>query len=632
MLLDGRRTQIIRNTYQAGRLAIQTRYKHLRPHNGLGLECIREPAKEEKSDKPMLKRKVFFMYKRLLTSRKPLLATVCVLSVVSVAVESIGLVLIYPLLDSMIGVENDQGRVWQLMRDVAGLMPGTSTIEGLLYLFVGLFFIKAIVLTLTTAFREILVGRLRQDWSAAALHRYLYGPYAHILSEPRGKIIQNISNEPLRAASAVALIITVLTRALMIIALVATLLLLNWQATMVIMALVLILALAIKYALLRPMHRWGRKKLAANQAITTLTTEAIVAANVVKLLGIQSGFLTRLVQQVKKFIRAKTLISAVADIPVNFGEFLVVVVVTAAFLIAANVYGVTFQEAAPLIGSYAIISFKLSTLVSRLLGQWLKIGAYEPTIKLIHDLAVKELPQRISTEGIELEKITSDIEFRGVDFSYVHGTKVLNDLTLIIPNGKIVGIVGPSGAGKTTLGYLLTRLYERDNGSILINGRDIRDYSVASLRRRIGYVEQDPIMFSGTLEENIRLGASEIGHEKVLEAAKAAGAHDFINALAQGYQTMLGDSGLTLSGGERQRIAIARAIARKPDLFIIDEGTSALDKMAEAKIRKLIAMLARKTTVIVIAHRISTLESADVIYEMQHGGKVIERTLEEVSA
>ena len=262
----------------------------------------------------------------------------------------------------------------------------------------------------------------------------------------------------------------------------------------------------------------------------------------------------------------------------------------------------------------------------------LRIASLWPSLALVDGLISNAPDARDHESGERLTAIKGDIELRNVSFAHKNSNVLFDKLSLTIPRGRMVGIVGKSGVGKSTLVHLLGRLFEPTGGSIVINGRDYRDYSLASLRQRMGYVEQDPVIFHDTVYENIRFGKPDASREEIMEAAKAANAHQFIATLPGGYDTLVGDRGAKLSGGERQRIAIARAIVRKPDVFVFDEATSALDRGSEELIQNAIERLATNATVIVIAHRVTTLKRADLIYELLPGGEAIERTYKEIAA
>jgi ATP-binding cassette, subfamily C, bacteriocin exporter len=222
------------------------------------------------------------------------------------------------------------------------------------------------------------------------------------------------------------------------------------------------------------------------------------------------------------------------------------------------------------------------------------------------------------------QRIGEAIELRGVSFRYGCRQHVLDRLNLTIPAGATVAIVGESGCGKSTLLKLLMRFYDPTDGQVLIDGVDLRDFDLESLRRQIGIVSQDPFIFNGTLRENIALGEPDAELTDIIEAARAAGLNDFINRLPERFETMLGERGANLSGGERQRLAIARALLRKPALLIFDEATSHLDTTTERAIQESLRGVFADRSVLLVAHRLSTIRDADLIYVM-HQGQIVEQ-------
>ncbi len=236
-----------------------------------------------------------------------------------------------------------------------------------------------------------------------------------------------------------------------------------------------------------------------------------------------------------------------------------------------------------------------------------------------------EQPEIADKPGaVELTNVKGRIAFENVSFSYNDHTRVLKDLSLTIEAGKTLALVGPSGGGKTTLCHLIPRFYETDSGRITIDGHDIRDVTLLSLRRNIGIVSQDVFLFAGTVRENIRYGRIDATDEEIIEAAKKAEIHDAIMEMEHGYDTQVGERGVRLSGGQKQRIAIARIFLKNPPILILDEATSALDTVTEARIQQSFEELARGRTTIVIAHRLSTVKNADEIIVIDEDG-VVER-------
>ena len=238
-------------------------------------------------------------------------------------------------------------------------------------------------------------------------------------------------------------------------------------------------------------------------------------------------------------------------------------------------------------------------------------------------------PQQREKPGAKDLKVTeARIEFRGVSFAYASGDLVLRGVDLLADGGKTTALVGPSGAGKSTIINLIPRFYDPSEGCILIDGQDITDVTKMSLRQHIAYVSQQPYLFEGTIRDNIRYGRPEATDAEVEEAARLAFAHDFILAQPFGYETPVGENGVTLSGGQRQRLSIARALVRNAPILLLDEATSALDNESEAAVQKALETAMSGRTVIVIAHRLSTVVNADKIIVMHEGRAVEEGTHE----
>lgn len=227
-------------------------------------------------------------------------------------------------------------------------------------------------------------------------------------------------------------------------------------------------------------------------------------------------------------------------------------------------------------------------------------------------------------EVIEMPPIAGSVELRQVNFSYDQKTAVLHDVNLLIEPGQTVALVGPTGAGKTSIANLVARFYDVTSGAVLIDGIDVRDVSQGSLRSQMGLVPQDPFLFSGSIAENIGFGRPEASPEEIECAARLSNAHDFITALPDGYQTEILEGGVNLSMGQRQLICIARAALADPRVLILDEATASVDTVTEVLIQDAIERLFRERTALVIAHRLSTIRHADLICVVQ-GGRIVER-------
>jgi ATP-binding cassette subfamily B protein len=285
------------------------------------------------------------------------------------------------------------------------------------------------------------------------------------------------------------------------------------------------------------------------------------------------------------------------------------------------------------VGTYSTLVF----LIQRLLWPLTRLGetfdqyqrAMASTTRVMNLL---DTPIAIRTGNISLPQVKGELEFENVNFAYNGRNSVIENLSLHIPAGKTIAIVGSTGSGKSTLVKLLLRLYEVQSGTISLDGVDIRELDFKNLRSHIGLVSQDVFLFHGTVGENISYGTITANDNEIIAAAKIAEAHEFIKELPQGYETIVGERGQKLSGGQRQRIAIARAVLKNPPILILDEATSAVDNETEAAIQRSLEKITANRTTIAIAHRLSTVRNADRIYVMEYGKLVEQGTHEQLLA
>lgn len=248
------------------------------------------------------------------------------------------------------------------------------------------------------------------------------------------------------------------------------------------------------------------------------------------------------------------------------------------------------------------------------------LGSAERVLSIVQaESEIEEAP-----DAQELDRAQGSVAFRNVSFKYVDDIPVIKDISFELRPGETLALVGATGVGKTTIANLIPRFYDPDVGEILVDGRDIRQLTLNSLRRQISLVSQDVFLFNGTVRDNILYGSPEASQEEVIAAAKAANAHDFILGLEDGYETKIGERGVKLSGGQKQRLSIARAILKDAPILILDEATSAVDTQTERLIQDALNKLKENKTAVVIAHRLSTIQDADQILVLKEG-EVLER-------
>jgi ABC-type multidrug transport system fused ATPase/permease subunit len=360
--------------------------------------------------------------------------------------------------------------------------------------------------------------------------------------------------------------------------------------------------------------------------IYSLLSESISGIRVVKSFAREQHEARKFVKESREFI----------DIAIRAGRWRTLLGVNAGFLTGlASIVILAY-------GSYEIIATNGQAMTIGTLGAFRAYQGmlYGPIIALvtINDMlnwvsaAIERIFETLDTmpdvqeakEPVRLTTVEGRVEFKSVGFSYEPGEPVLDDISFVANSGKVVALVGPSGSGKTTLIHLIPRFYDAQEGEILIDGINLKDIQLASLRRNIGMVLQEKFLFSGTLRDNIKYGRPEASDEDVVQAAIAANCHDFIMEFPDGYETTVGERGTRLSGGQRQRISIARALLTNPRLLILDEATSDLDSESEALIQEALETLMKGRTTFIIAHRLSTVMNADEILVLDHG-KIVER-------
>ena len=350
----------------------------------------------------------------------------------------------------------------------------------------------------------------------------------------------------------------------------------------------------------------------------TRAIDSLINYETVKYFGNEEFEAARYDESLRRYESAATTSEASLGM-LNIGQSLVIALaVTALMFLAAE--GVATQQLT--LGDLVLVNALLIQLYIPLNF----LGMVYREIK--QSLADMERMFRLLGENLEVQDQPgapdlapgpATVEFRGVDFSYEPARSILHQVSFAIPAGQRVAVVGHSGSGKSTLARLLYRFYDVGAGAILINGKDLRDITQKSLRAAIGIVPQDTVLFNDTIRYNIQYGRPEAAPGEVIEAARAAHIHDFIESLPLKYQSTVGERGLKLSGGEKQRVAIARAILKNPTILIFDEATSALDSTAEKAIQAELERIARGRTTLVIAHRLSTIEKADRIVVLQKG-------------
>ncbi|HWH06873.1 MAG TPA: ABC transporter ATP-binding protein [Gaiellaceae bacterium] len=404
---------------------------------------------------------------------------------------------------------------------------------------------------------------------------------------------------------------------LTVVSVTAVLLVLEWRLALIALAITpAIVAVAYRYSIVsHPVLREVQQKLGD---VATVTEESIVGVHVVKAFAQEERRLAEFArashavfeQTVRAFRQRAVYVPILSFLPL---------LAQAAVLLAA---GRMVVNGSLSLGAFFTFNLLLAMLIVplRSLGMW--IGqAQRATASGERIFEVMDEPEGVEDRpgARELPPGPGELRFEGVGFGYTPDRPVLQGIDLDLAAGRTVALIGHTGSGKTTLAALVPRFYDATEGRVLVDGVDVRDVTRRSLRREIGVISQDPFLFSASVRENIAFGVVGATDEQVERAARAAQAHDFVTELPQGYDTVIGERGITLSGGQRQRLAIARALVIDPRILILDDATASVDATTEALIRDGLAQAMRGRTTIIIAHRLSTIALADEIVVLEQG-------------
>ena len=548
------------------------------------------------------------IYKRLLTYLKPYwrVFSAAVAAMIAVALtEPIFPAMMKYLLDDGFKPKNPQ-MIWLIPLGI-----------------VGFFALRSVFVFSSGYLMMWISSRLVTDLRREMFAKILLLPSQTYHEQSSGKLISrlvyDVSNVSEAATSA---LISIVRESITALALIAYLLYLDWQLTLITLSIGPVIAMVVKGFSAR-MRAASRMSLDSMRLISHSIEETAVAQKVIKIFAGQAQQSKRFWQDTERFRRAqmKEAVPASAVTPItHIAASIAIAIIT--FLALNQSTGQAGASAGGFVSFITamlmlIAPIKQLTSVNTTLQRGL--AACESVFSLL------DLPTEDDSGQIHIGKSKGEIQFINVSFSYPGAERLaLDHISFQVPPGKTVALVGASGGGKTTIGALIPGLYHATAGQILLDGVDIKDITLASLRQNIALVSQDIVLFNDTIEANIAFGSRDASsREDVIKAAQAANAWSFIQQLPNGLDTPIGENGARLSGGQRQRIAIARAILKDAPILILDEATSALDTESERQVQAALATLMKKRTTLVIAHRLSTIERADHILVLDQG-KIVE--------
>ncbi len=542
----------------------------------------------------------------------PWAVLVCLL-VASVA-GGLGLASLLPLFDIATGAgqQSDSPIVEAILTgfNAVGLTPSIGPL--LLLLVIGIS-TKSLLMLLAMSYVGTTTARVATDLRSDLINQLLRVRWSYLASQPMGRFANAVSNDATRAGKAYLIAATFVANAIQAAIYIGVALFISWQLALIALGAGLGIAVTLQI-FVGISRRAGFRQTQRTAELVTYLTDALNSIKPLKAMARQDGFarlFARKIASLRKALRRQVLSK---EIRRSLEEILSVIFLALVFYAAVSLWGYLISEVIVL----GVVLLQTLQNIGKVQEYMQEAAIFESPFRSVQDLIAEAAAARETLSGGQAPSLERAVRLRGVDFAFA-GHQVLKGVDLEFPVGEISVLTGPSGAGKTTISDLILGLYEPDRGDILVDDVPLRQLDRNKWRGMIGYVPQELILFHDTIFANVALGDPAITDADVRRALESAGAWDFVAALPDGIQSVVGEKGAKLSGGQRQRIALARALATDPKLLLLDEVTSALDTDTEQDLCRRFKALAHDKAVIAITHRLGFLEIADRVYRLEDG-------------
>lgn len=438
-----------------------------------------------------------------------------------------------------------------------------------------------------------------------------------------GHLVNTITTEISQVIVAIDILSIFIARGSTLVAYVVSMFLLSWQLTIITMMVFSLISVGVS-TLLGKVREASFEKTKASRRFTSVCLEFINGIRTVQAFAAQDFERRRFYDTNTQLLEASNQARGIQAVVEPLSEGVATTAFIGMLILAFTVLIPNGQLQSVTLLTFLFVVLRLMPIRRQLDGARVRLNTFEGSLSCIRELLRADDKPYLKDGKVKSGGLQRAIEFVAVDFSYDSDRPILRDITLTIHQGQMTALVGASGAGKTTLADLIPRFYDPTQGKILVDGIDLREFEINSLRRKMAVVSQDTFIFNTSVRDNIAYAIEDVDEAAIWEAAHHANALEFIQQLPEGFDTQLGDRGVRLSGGQRQRIAIARALLRNPEILILDEATSALDSQSERLIQESLEQLSAGRTVIAIAHRLSTIVRADKVVVLDHG-RIVEQ-------
>ena len=560
--------------------------------------------------------------------------------------EAIGYSLIVPLIQTFVLENQESAPIGSagLLAIYGSILDTYTPLQRLRFIAVGiviLFLIKHAV-----AYGSHLVStwtwlRISRELRERVWENCLNLDYAFFLDQKQGGLLQIIFHESHHTAFVIQHLILMAGSLLNVLALAGLLFALSWKLSLASVGMGLVIWLFVQQAS-GVARRIGEHRVDLEKGAMGFIAESIGGIRQIKVFSAEQPIVDVYKEQMGHYLKNRLKHDSLVPLPKHVIQLLSIVVLCG-FLFAASYFLPSdLRSIVPTLGAFLVIFRTIVPHISALSSTWMTIQSLLPaTDKIVpflnsdqngHPRTHLQPKGKTIRPPRQFTDLKNAIQFQSVCFSYPGKPDVLSDVSVDFVRGEKTALVGPSGAGKSTLVDLIARLFEPTSGRILVDGENLRDLDLKSWLDQVGFVSQDTFIFHGSIGGNVAFSRPNATPEEIAEACRQANAHEFIQDLPDGYETVVGDRGVKLSGGQRQRIAIARAILRQPQILILDEATSALDSESEYAVQHALDRISRDLTVIIIAHRFSTVVNADKIVVLDNGRVVEQGTHEQLVA
>jgi ATP-binding cassette subfamily C protein len=537
--------------------------------------------------------------------------------------DGISMALLFPVLDALgLGPQAGQtgiGSTFRYFLEALGIEPN---LWGASLVLIGAVVVQSVLFTLQNWLLYDIQKRYVASWQQQIFSDYLAAQWSYCTSQKPGEILNLVVTEAPRLGAALFYILQLIVAAIILVIYVAISLFFSWKLTIYLLGTGLIM-----FGIVRPVvnmtRRHGEEYEKVTAEVSTSVSELLSGAKFIKASASTTKADEIVAEQVDRLRYNLTWSAFLPTTIRTVFEFSGMLII-----LGALVYGLKIEQisAAQLLVVIALVA-RLYPRIMHLQLFYSMLLLSAPAYAVLRDAHLRFAAHRETQESATRRNLDgllpADLRVKNLTVRY--GANIaLNDVEFVLPAGQVIGFVGPSGAGKSTLVDVLIGLVEPSAGNIMIGDVRLGEIKLTSWRQKVGYVSQETFLFHDTIANNIRWSVPDASMAMVVSAAKAAGADRFISGLPLGYDTIVGDRGAMLSGGQRQRISIARALVSKPALLILDEATSALDSLSEQEVLEDINDLKNKVTIVIVAHRLSTVRNADIIYVLDRG-KIVER-------